>query len=149
MTYFEIMVTVLTGSFTTALGAFLGYLSSERSANRSEFRSACNKLRDSFLPEYIKFKRATVEIEGTTIYDVIIKVYGKHCSAVERFASNLKGKQLIAFYSAWHEYQYPDNKTDSGPFGYYITPDENGKDRLISPEFISHKLKSILDYANP
>ncbi|MBU4317348.1 MAG: hypothetical protein KKF30_08740 [Proteobacteria bacterium] len=119
-------------------------------ARRNEFKVASDKLKDAFLDDLIKFKRAgIIEIEGTKIYDVIIKVYGKHCAAVERFAYNLKGKQLISFYSAWHEYQYPDNKTNNGPFGYYITPDETGKDRMIKPEFITHKIASIIECVKP
>jgi hypothetical protein len=51
--------------------------------------------------------------------------------------------------TAWHQYQYPDNKTDSGPFGYYILPDENGNVKMIEPKFVYDKIDALLTNANP
>jgi hypothetical protein len=138
------------GFITTVLGTLFGYFLSEHSIKRNRFRDASEKLKDAFIDELVKFQRAgIIEIEGTKIYDVLIQSYGKHCAAVERFNVILKGKKFINFNSAWHEYQYPDNKTDNGVFGYYITPDENGKVKMIKPEFVVHKIAPLLDYANP
>ena len=137
------------GFITTTLGTILGYFLSERSVRRNEFRNASDKLKDAFLDELITFERATLEIEGTIVYKVLLRAYGKHCAAIYRFNSNLTGQKLVDFNAAWHQYHYPDNNTDNGPLGYYITPDEHGNVRMIKPEFVSHKISTLLSYANP
>jgi hypothetical protein len=134
------------GFITTALGTILGWLLSECSNKKNRIRNASENFKDAFLDELVKFERSTIEIEGTVIYDVLIKSYAKHCAAVYRLRSNLAGKQLIGFNSLWHQYQYPDNKTDSGPLGYYITPDEKGNVKMVDPKFVYHKIESLLIY---
>jgi hypothetical protein len=149
MNYCEIITTIFTGSITTILGALLGYFFSERSTRKKEIRDANNNLKDAFLDELIKFERSVIEIEGTKVYSVLINVYGKHSAAVYRFRSNLARKELDAFDVAWQHYQYPDNHTDNGVFGYYITPDENGKVKMIEPKFVSLKIESLISFTKP
>jgi len=143
-----IIANILTGAVSAIFGAIAGWFLSERSALRKEFRTACAELTEAFLGDLVKFERATIEIEGTTVYDVLMKAYPKHCAAVHRFRSVLNGQKLYGFNAVWHQYQYPDNNTDNGVFGYYIMPGENDNVKMIEPKFISHKIKSLLTYAN-
>ena len=142
-------VEYIVGFITTALGIILGYILSECSSRRNELKNARIALADAFLEDLVKFERSVLEIEGTTVYSVLIKAYGKHCAAVHRFRLCLTGKKLIDFNTIWHQYQYPDNNTDSGIFGYYITPNENEQVEMIEPEFVYHKIYSIITYLNP
>lgn len=105
------------GILGSLIGSLTNHFLSKDIARRNEFKTASDKLKDAFLDELIKFKRAgPIEIEGTTIYKVLTRAYGKHCAAVYRFNSSITGQELINFNSAWHQYQYPDNNTDNGTF---------------------------------
>jgi hypothetical protein len=115
-----------------------------------QFTKDAAEFRDAFFDELIKFERAcTIEIEGTGIYKVLFGAFQKHSTAVHKFQACIKGKRLRNINFAWHQYQYPDNKTDSGPFGYYILPDENGNVKMIEPKFVYDKIDALLTNANP
>lgn len=135
------------------IAAFFSSFIPRKLKEREQFANDCFEFRSAFADKIAKFKRAgTIEIEGTVIYDSLTKSLNKHMIAVDNFQNSLwrfKRRRLKAFDTAWHQYQYPDNKTDSGPFGYYITPDENGVERMINPKFVLHKIKRLLTYANP
>ena len=145
----NIVATILAGAASAIAGAIAGWFLSERSTQRKEFKTACAELTESFLDDLVKFERSTLEIEGTTVYKILIQSYPRHCAAAYRFRSILKGQKLIDFNTVWHQYQYPDNNTDNGHFGYYIMPDNNGNVKMIDPKFVSHKIESLLTYANP
>jgi hypothetical protein len=146
----KVFVAFITGALVALFSSWVSNLYSERRDKKNEFKKAKQELMEAFMDEVVKFERSgPIEIEGTKVYDVLIKAYTKHCAAVYRFQSNLTGQQFIDFNSVWHQYQYPDNNINSGPFGYYITPNKDGTEKMIKPEFVSHKIKSLLAYANP
>ena len=148
----KVFVAFITGALVALFSSWVANLFSERRDRRNEFKRAKQEFMEAFLDEVVKFDRSgPIEIEGTKIYDVLIKAYSKHCAAIHRFRFQLQlnNQNVTEFDSVWEQYQYPDQTNKQGPFGFYITPDKNGGEPLFKADFVLHKINLLITYPNP
>lgn len=145
------LVAFISGNLVAAFSSWLANFFSVRRDRRNEFKSAQKEFIEAFFDEIIGFERSVpLEIKGTEIYDVLMKAYPKHCAAVYRFRSQLNRwnkKETIGFDSVWEQHKYPENNKQ-GTFGFYITPDRNRCNPLVSADFVLHKINLLMNYAN-
>ena len=106
--------TLLTGSFTTILGACLGFAGSEYIRRRQQFNHAATQFRQVFIEQLLYLRGEVLPYEShIDTVEFLRHRMVKSFEAVETFKACLTTRKRKAFEKAWAQHCYGNNQPNA------------------------------------